>query len=163
MDTDEQIELSSIENDMKLQALLDRLVIIELDNGLKVGNFSSPHDFIFEDNSILPAVSDIEADRLSVTFNEELSHNITRVGEMGEGDGCKFDLVKLSFSLSHAVFDEMISWMILQRRFYVDVVLCPLPMVKAIEEQPHYHNDLFFSIRRIDRLSNRISCSKFCL
>jgi len=34
-----------------------------LKNGLRVGNFSSPHDFLFNDGSILPAV-DKETSRI---------------------------------------------------------------------------------------------------
>ena len=44
--------------------------ITKLSNGLKVGNFSSPHPFTFEDGSVIPAVNNNDSQRLKVNFNE---------------------------------------------------------------------------------------------
>src|SRR5687768_14816921 len=102
------------------------MTIITLSNGKKVGNFSSPHPFTFEDGSVLPAVSNEEAMRLKVHFIESsiMDH---------EGDeSCIPGDVELEFKLSRAVIIEMNKWKDLQKEDKVDVVFCPLPMIQAI-------------------------------
>ena len=92
--------------------------VITLSNGKRVGNFSSPHSFTFTDETVLPAVSNEEAERLKVTFNETLHDN---------GD------VELDFTLSQAVLHEITHWMLMHQTNRVDVVFCPLPMITAIK------------------------------
>jgi hypothetical protein len=47
--------------------------IVVLSNGLRVGNFSSPHDFVFEDGSVLPRCSDerVKAGSVEAEFQTE--------------------------------------------------------------------------------------------
>ena len=54
--------------------------ITKLSNGLKVGNFSSPHAFTFEDGSVIPAVNDIDSQRLKVDFIETIVENKSAIG-----------------------------------------------------------------------------------
>ena len=45
-----------------------RLKVVRLSNQLLVGNFSSPHQFTFDDGTVLDAVSDYDSMRLKVIF-----------------------------------------------------------------------------------------------
>jgi len=101
--------------------------IITLSNGKRVANFSSPHSFTFTDGSEIPAVDAEESVRLKVTFNEDVDE---------DGD------VKLTFTLSDAVIEEMKYWMKLWENKEVDVVFCCLPMITAIREEIAAWNQL---------------------
>lgn len=122
---------------------------IRLSNGKRVGNFSSPHSFTFEDGNVLSGVSDLDAVRLQVTFNEiELAH----------GD------VKLSFTLSQEVKKQMQHWLTEYQAGNIDVVFCCLPMITALHAEGYdvLHSP-FRSIRVTDRISKLISITKQCL
>lgn len=138
--------------------------IIELKNGLRVGNFSSPHDFKFDDGSILPAVSDKDAERLKVNFIEtEIPANIH------EDLGIK--LISLDFKLSDEVIDRMSEWETFQKDGFVDVVLIPLPMLTAMKndtDRLFTNTEIllqspFRCIRIEDRINKLVSSSKFCI
>lgn len=124
--------------------------IIELSNGKLVANFSSPHPFTFTDGSILPAKSEDEAERLKVNFHEDIDE---------DGD------VKLSFSLSTQLYDEIIYWQQKYINKEINVVFCPLPMITAIKGQ--IQDDLketpFRTIRQEDRIKKLVSIEKQCL
>jgi hypothetical protein len=124
--------------------------IIKLSNGKLVANFSSPHPFTFTDGNVLPAKSEDEAERLKVNFHEDIDE---------DGD------VKLSFSLSNAVYDEIIYW---QRKYNyneVNVVFCSLPMITAMKSdfQKNLKPTPFRSIRQEDRIKKLVSIEKQCL
>jgi hypothetical protein len=132
------------------------MVTIELSNGKKVGNFSSPHPFTFEDGSILPAVSPEEAERLAVTFFEQPIGGLT--GRNGD--------IKLAFSLSKDVYNHIDKWLELAKHGLVDVVYVPLPMMTAMHQEftPHFiHQSPFRTIRMTDRILKQVSISKQCL
>jgi len=123
--------------------------IITLSNKKKVGNFSSPHSFKFEDESILPAVSNEESNRLKVTFIED---------EDDAGD------VILSFRLSGEIWIEMNKWRDLWIEGEVNIVFCPLPMIKALNEADYGVKDSpFRSIRIEDRIKKLVSIHKQCI
>lgn len=132
------------------------MTIITLSNGKKVGNFSSPHPFVFEDGSILPAVSNDEAEKLKVTFIEQPMEGVTGL----EGD------VKLQFDLSPAVVSKMNDWLVLHEAKEVDVVYCPLPMMMGIEAmftQAFRLKSPFRAIRIEDRIKKLVSIHKQCV
>jgi hypothetical protein len=57
----------------ELDNLRNQIVI--LSNGKRVANFSSPHEFKFVDGTILPAVSNEDAEKYKVDFIEtEINH-----------------------------------------------------------------------------------------
>jgi len=151
--------------------------IITLSNGKRVANFSSPHSFTFTDGSEIPAVDAEESVRLKVTFNEDIDE---------DGD------VKLDFTLSDAIIEEMRYWMKLWDSKEVDVVFCCLPMITAIKEDLHafdedckvssvletqemdedgtlvtYYGSLkrspFRSVRMEDRIEKLLSIEKQCI
>lgn len=129
------------------------LQIITLSNGKRVANFSSPHPFTFTDGSILPAVSDEEAERLKVTFIET---NYLR-GDVG-----------LRFELSKEVMLEVNKWHDVFIAGEVDVIFCPLPMITALKEHGFQRGATIFStgfrsIRIEDRIKKLVSIDKQCI
>ncbi len=128
------------------------MTIITLSNGKKVGNFSSPHEFIFEDGSILPAVTPEKAERLKVDFVE------TELNDKGD--------IELAFDLSLSVLWEMDKWMDIFKNKQVDVVFCPLPMIKALLNTSDKKDILrtpFRAIRIEDRIKKLVSINKQCI
>jgi len=124
-------------------------LIIELTSGKKVANFSSPHSFTFTDGTVLPAVTAEDAERLKVTFHENIDSN---------GD------VELSFSLSSAVMAEVYYWQKNYKEGLVDVVFIPLPMLTALREANYNVKNSPFRVVRIeDRIRKLVSCTKQCL
>jgi len=143
--------------------------IIKLSNGLKVGNFSSPHPFTFEDGSVIPAVNDIDSQRLKIDFNETIIEN-----EMARGfDTDIFKTISLSFGLSDAVEEEMDKWYKLWQVRKVDIVLCCLPMIQGLLDNPENINNPFYghnlinspfrAIRMKDRIKKLISIDTFTI
>lgn len=133
------------------------MTIITLTNGKKVGNFSSPHPFTFEDGSVLPAVSPEEAERLKVDFIET---------DMSEYEAHKSGDIQLDFRINLEVRREMDKWYKLSRENKVDVVFCPLPMIQAIKYQysmTYLVLSPFRAIRLEDRIKKLASITKQCI
>ena len=132
------------------------MTIITLSNGKKVGNFSSPHPFTFEDGSVLPAVSPEEAERLKIDFIEtDLFDWAYRSGD-----------IELNFNLTHEVREEMDKWYKIARNKEVDVVFCPLPMITAIKTQyskTYLTISPFRAVRMEDRIKKLVSINKQCI
>jgi hypothetical protein len=131
------------------------MIIVTLSNGKRVGNFSSPHPFTFEDGTVLPAVSSDEAKKLSVTFNE-----IEVFSDCTGGD------IELTFDLEDHVIDHMNMWINLHQEDKVDIIFCPLPMITAIRHhfgRDYLLNNPFRAIRMTDRINKLVSISKQCI
>lgn len=123
--------------------------IIILSNGKRVGNFSSPHSFTFEDGMVLPAVSNSVSELLKIQFVET---------EYPNGD------VSLDFSITPEVRVEMDTWMRYYHNADVNVVFCPLPMVVALKNEGYdLINSPFRSIRIEDRIKKLVSINKQCI
>lgn len=118
--------------------------VVELSNGVKVANFSSPHPFTFTDGTVLPAVSKEVSETLKVTFIETPTDN-----PRGFAD------VRLDFELSEAVMDQVGRWQVMFLNSEVDVVLCPLPMIQALKKYLS-PSDMFDSPFRCVRMGDRI-------
>lgn len=128
---------------------MNHLKVITLSNGKRVANFSSPHDFIFTDGTILPAVSNEESERLKVIFLEMTQEN---------GD------VELAFDLSDDVLEEMGVWELYYHGKDVDVVFVPQPMMIALKDRDYpIKNSPFRSIRIEDRIKKLVSIEKQCI
>lgn len=129
------------------------MTIITLSNGKKVGNFSSPHPFTFEDGSVLPAVSEEKAKRLEINFIETVVDRLN-------GD------VSLTFELSADVLAEMEKWQKIYSIEEVDVVFCPLPMITALRKSTSISTvrlTPFRAIRIEDRIKKLVSIHKQCI
>lgn len=135
--------------------------IVTLSNGLKVGNFSSPHPFTFVDGSVLPAVSNEEAEKYKILFYEVPVYGADKY------------TYGLSFELSQDVLPRMSIFYNMYLNKKVDFVLCPLPMIKAIEDAINYEqpeldfNDIrkspFRCVRMEDRIKKLVSIDKFTM
>jgi hypothetical protein len=129
--------------------------IVKLSNGKKVANFSSPHEFKFEDGTVLPAHTPEHANHYRVDMWEH---------EMDDESG---DII-LGFKLSPQVIELMGDWHKLWIYDDVDVVFCPLPMITAIKEHANFglsylSNSPFRGVRIPDRINKLVSISKQCL
>jgi len=121
--------------------------IIVLSNGKKVGNFSSPHPFTFDDGNILPAINDEDSLHLKIDVQETITDDI-------KGD------MRLAFSLSPQVKEHMDAWMSLYSEGEVDVVYCPLMMLQAIVEElgkDYLYLSPFRAVRMKDRIKKLVS------
>ena len=143
-----------------------RFKTVRLSNQLIVGNFSSPHSFTFEDGSVLDAVNDYDSERLKVIFNE------TNVDEKSEKIGHKIikehKTVSLDFSLTADVVEEMELWKKIWKHNDVDIVLCALPMIQALQKNivnDDYHilDSPFRAVRLKDRIKKLASIDTFSI
>lgn len=125
---------------------MEKMPTVRLTNGLVVGNFSSPHEFQFEDGSILPACSKERAEALSVEFKETVHDS---------GD-IRYQNISLGFDLR----DDVLAAFTNDCEGEVDIVLCALPMIKALQEK-----GLSIikgrTIRCLSRTDKRIHIDKF--
>ena len=130
--------------------------IYTLTNGLRVANFSSPHPFYFTDRTLVPAVEDEKARNLMLEVKE------TRVPQRN----AKYQLVSLDWSLSESVADEIDYWFTFFAMKEVDVVIVPLPVMKALKSiwnPKDIVKSPFRVIRVADRVSKAIHIDKFCI
>lgn len=135
--------------------------IIKLSNGLLVANFSSPHEFKFEDGSILPAHDNEYSLKYQITFIETLLSDNTLLAIKDE-----INDVFLRFELSNDVMELVHYWNNMSSVGNVHRVLIPMPMMTALREKMSMgwiRNSPFRVIRVEDRINKLISISKFCI
>lgn len=128
-----------------------------LSNGLRVANFSSPHHFEFTDGTELPRVSKSTVERLSLKITEfplqTRTMNQTTVQD-----------IRVEFNLTPEIRSEMRKWENLWTDNLVDVVIIPLPMLKAMqEENPTDNQTIFRCIRLASREDKIVEIDKFTL
>lgn len=135
---------------------MKQIPIVTLSNGLKVANFSSPHEFEFSDGTILPAVSNERADDMKVDFIEDKEET-----EKG------FKNVSLDFGLMGKLLKEVYEyWKDPTMYGDVDVILVPLPMILAIKNdfpETYIPDTPFRSIRMVSRLDKKVRIDEFCV
>ncbi|HSN71491.1 MAG TPA: hypothetical protein VLT59_08270 [Steroidobacteraceae bacterium] len=127
--------------------------IITLSNGLRVGNFSSPHPFNFVDGSVLPPADpeDVKCGALTATETPQ-------PGIKGTTD------IDLKFEMSTSCAALLYSWRTLANEDKVDIVLVPLPVKTALERVgTPLRGSPFRVIRVADRTTKAIFIDKFCI
>ena len=123
--------------------------IITLSNGLRVGNFSSPHPFTFTDGSVLPACSDDRSRRGKLDAVE-----ILHPGIRGTTD------IEVSFKLNPIVL-EMIDE---AEASNCDVILVPFPVLRAMKDEDYFLVGMKCRvIRSADRITKEIHIDRFCI
>ena len=143
----------------------NRLKVVRLSNQLIVGNFSSPHQFTFDDGTKLDAVSDYDSMRLKVDFNETIIEDtIIRHHENSQ----YISTISLDFTLSDEVKREMEVWIKMYQHNDVDIVLCPLPMIQALYKDEYDRGAKllktpFRAVRMKDRILKTVSCNTFTI
>jgi hypothetical protein len=141
----------------------DKMPIITLLSGLRVGNFSSPHEFRFVTGEILPACSPERARALMLEVEER---------EVANARG--FTDIRIEFHMSNAVKQELDELLVHYEWF--DVVLVPLPVQQAIRacdeavgvnwrDNDKWHRMLRYTrvCRVADRVTKTIHGDRFCL
>ena len=140
-----------------------RLKIVRLSNQLLVGNFSSPHQFTFEDGTVLPSVSDYDSMRLKVNFNE----TVIQTDKLMYQENERYSTISLHFTLSDEVKWEMDTWIKMYEHNDVDIVLCPLPMIQALKQEGYVDgwtiNSPFRAVRMKDRIKKLVSIDTFTI
>ena len=131
--------------------------IMELSNGIRIANFSSPHSFKFTDGNILPAVALEDTKRLELSVVEQKTVDRRRI-----------DTVVLRYFFTSAVRDEIRYWQKLYNNNEVDIVIIPLPVLNVMKSEEDYTNlDLLNSpfrvVRLVDRVQKLVSINKFCV
>ncbi len=128
---------------------------VTLTNGLKIANFSSPHEFKFEDGSILNKCSDYRANLLKVDFIENKIFN----------EKLKIYDIKLDFGLSEQLKDQID--FIINYVDEFDIILIPLSMLNAMKNHNKYNKKIsllpFRCIRTKNRLDKTIRIDEFCI
>lgn len=131
--------------------------IIILKNGLRIINFSSPHEFIFTDDSILSAQSDSNAEKLKVEFKETIT--VTEI------NGVQVENVSLDFELTDIVRSMLYLLGLSNIKDQFDICIIPLPMLTAMKKDLPFNvcNSPFRSVRMNNRLEKRVEVSRFCI
>jgi len=128
--------------------------IVTLTNGLRVGNFSSPHPFNFVDGTVLPRASQEDAVLGKLDVEE-----IEQPGIKGTTD------IDITFKMSTGCAALIFAWTQLAEQGEVDVVLIPLPVKQAMAAQldKPLHDTPFRVIRVADRETKAIHIDRFCV
>lgn len=88
--------------------------IVELSNGLRVGNFGSPHKFLFDDHTILPAASLEDCKKIIVSKSYHM---------LAENN--QYGLCTIEVSFYKDTIDHVNDWKELIDSGYVDLVIVP--------------------------------------
>lgn len=94
--------------------------VVTLDNGLRIGNFSSPHPFRFNTGEVLDGVDPDESRHLSLDRMED---------ESADTDS-RFRNVEVYFRMTDEVYLELQDAEALPD---VDLIIVPLPVKSALE------------------------------
>lgn len=128
--------------------------IVTLSNGLKVGNFSSPHSFTFEDGSVLEACTPERSKLLSMETTEV---------ELLPRDDRYIDVCMAYFietKMERAITEAIIMW----EEGHIDIFIVPFICLQAMKDQGYDVRNLPFRVIRIlDRVTKVCSINKFCV
>lgn len=139
----------------------DKMPIVTLKSGLRVGNLSSPHPFTFVTGEVLPACSPERARALMLEVEEV---------EVENPKG--FTDIRIEFRMSDPVREELEELLRCYAEF--DVVLVPLPVQQAIRAcdvaaggmgSDKWHRMLRYTrvCRVADRVTKTVCGDRFCL
>lgn len=135
--------------------------IITLSNGLRIANFSSPHDFQFEDGTILKACSKERAEFYKVEFIED--------SKLQWINNIEIHNIRLSFDLSDHLIKEIYNIMDnYEEENKYDIILIAMPMLVAIKENPYLkHINIEDSPFRVIKMKSRtekvLRIDQFCV
>ncbi len=138
-----------------------KMPIAKLSNGLKVANFSSPHEFKFEDGTILKACSNEHAEQYKINFVEN-THSQEIFGIPIKNITLSFELTDL---LQLEIQNILNTW---EDQDDYNIILIPLPMLTAIKESEDFKNlnledSPFRVIRMKSRTEKLVRIDHFCL
>ena len=130
---------------------------LKLESGLKIGNFSSPHPFIFDTGEVLPACTPEWCTKNSMEkISKEVNHETLPI-----------KVSKVSFNIS----DEVLKRLTLATKD-VQVMIVPFPMLTALQE---YYDSFYrkgqptpewvwdcYTCFLTDRVNKTVSSTVFC-
>jgi len=151
----------------------DKMPIVTLKSGLRVGNFSSPHSFTFVTGEVLPACSPERAKALMLEALEVATRREHGLDVRYHGGWVD---IALTFRMSDVVLDALRAVQPLIELGAVDVLIVPLPVKRAMDEwlAERARNDEALDIlvevqhhartcRVADRVTKTIYGDRFCL
>ncbi len=123
---------------------------VTLANGLRIGNFSSPHPFKFNTGEVLDGVSPDESRHLS----------LERVEEESADTDSRFKNVEIYFRMTDEVYFELKE---AEARNDVDLIIVPLPVKSALEDAKCWRgtSGKFRTCVLSDRVNKTIHSDKF--
>ena len=118
--------------------------------GLTIANFSSPHQFLFDDGSILPGCSPERSKALML-------HPIEKETVNPKG----FTDIELKFEMSGEVRKALSESL----NSKIDIVIVPLPVMVALKEADigEASNLPFRTCRVKDRVTKEVYSNRFCI
>ena len=135
------------------QLIIEQAPVLTLSNGIVIANFSSPHEFNFEDGCVLAACSKERSSSFNLGNDDNL-HETT----LPSGKNVVF--VEKRFKLTQDILDGLDA---LQDESTVDIVLVPLPVLLLLREQGLLERySKAATVFTVDRLSKAASIQRFC-
>lgn len=124
---------------------LDAPVVV-LKNGIRIANFSSPHQFIFDDGTVLPQCYPSRSNGLMLNSIEVATPNQSWID------------ITLRFELSNAVSAAINE---LELREDIDIILVPFPVLEALKAAGQAIGKCRVC-RVADRVTKVLHSDKFC-
>jgi len=118
---------------------------------LTVGNFSSPHAFTFEDETLLAGCEAERCKALSLKEEETETPFL--------GDARKYGAIAVT---PRFVLTEDIRQALIKASYEADLVLISFPTLSALKEAGELDNFLSVCTVRADRITKKVSTTKFC-
>ena len=138
-----------------------KLPEVKLTNGLVVANYSSPHPFRFEDDSVLPACTEERAIMTMLNAKEIIVETRTIIGVSEDVHD-----IKLEYKLTWFLEEDIAHFMRLYEKNMLPwhYIITPLPVVKAMEDAGMIIKDTPFRTGRLsDRIDKTLYKTKFCV
>ena len=121
---------------------------VKLSNGLVIGNLSSPHQFIFEDGSILEAVDKETTKEFSIKFDDIETQNNN-----------KFMTVEKKFIVEYEFYHKLEK---ICYDFEGEVILVPFMLISALKANNFKVINKLHTVHIKDRVNKLVSIDKFC-
>jgi hypothetical protein len=122
--------------------------VITLDNGIRIANWSSPHEFKFTTGEILPACSPERAKAMSLDIDETVVNQE------------KWDDIVLDTNIPDSVYEDIEE---LKYNDEIDIILVPFMVLDALKSSYPWIADKCRVIRVADRVTKEIYPDKFCI
>jgi len=125
--------------------------VITLDNGIRIANWSSPHEFKFTTGEILPACAPERVKAMSLNIDETVVNQE------------KWKDIEISTKVPKIVFDDLQK---LQYDDEIDIILVPFMVLSALRNSYSKFSSNTRKCRVIrvaDRVTKEIYPDKFCI
>lgn len=131
---------------------------ISLKNGLRVANFSSPHEFNFEDGSVLPACTKERAMVLNLARNDR-----EVLWDGPRSPSWPTEELVLAVTPGFATTPEIIAELAeLEGHWDVDIVLVPFPVLQSLRDEKMLEKfKKVATVIMADRITKAASTTKF--